>query len=280
MIAPGMFLGVGAAAAWGAGDFAGGLAARRAGGMLVTAGAEVVGFLLLLGAVALLRPDAPTTSTIVLAALAGIAGGLGLAALYRALAMGAMGLVSAVSGVGGVLIPLGVGVLILGNTIQPLQLLGVACALAAIAAASGATTRGVSREAVLLAAVAAIGFGLWFVLIDQAAERDKLWALVISRGTAMLLIGGAVLLRSERSGLRAVLPLVGLAGVADVAANGMAVLAFVTVPVGIVAALSGTYPLATMLLARVVLHEALPRLGLLAVGLGVAAIVLISLGSG
>lgn len=279
MIEPGMLLGVASAAAWGAGDFAGGVAARRASGMLVTAGAEVIGFLLLLGAAAVLRPAAPEATTILLSCLAGVTGGLGLAALYRALSMGAMGLVSAVSGVGGVLIPLGIGVLLLGTTVQPLQLLGVACALAAIAAASGATTRGVSRDAVVLAAVAAIGFGLWFVLIDQAAERDKLWALVISRGTATVLIGAIALVRAERQGLRGVLPLVGFAGLADVAANGMAVLAFVTVPVGIVAALSGTYPLATMLLARVILHEALPRLGLLAVVLGVAGIVLISLGA-
>ena len=247
--------------------------------MLVTAGAEVVGFLLLLGAVAVLRPDVPAASTILLGVLGGITGGVGLAALYRALAMGAMGLVSAVSGVGGVLIPLGVGVLLFGNTVQPLQLLGVGCALAAIAAASGATTRGVSRDAVLLAAVAAIGFGLWFVFMDQAPAGGKLWALVVSRGTATLLIGGAVLLRSERAGLRAVLPLIGIAGLADVTANGMVVLALSTVPVGIVAALSGTYPLATMLLARTVLREALPRLGVLAVALGVAGIVLISVGA-
>ncbi len=279
MIAPGMILGVASAAAWGTGDFAGGVAARRAGGMLVTAGAEVVGLVLLLGAVAVLRPDAPAATTILLGVLGGITGGVGLAALYRALAMGAMGIVSAVSGVGGVLIPLGVGVLLFGNTVQPLQLLGVGCALAAIAAASGATTRGVSRDAVLLAAVAALGFGLWFVFMDQAPEGGKLWALVVGRGTATLLIGGAVVLRSERTGLRTVLPLIGIAGLADVAANGMVVLAFATVPVGIVAALSGTYPLATMLLARTILREALPRLGLLAVVLGVAGIMLISLGA-
>jgi drug/metabolite transporter (DMT)-like permease len=71
---------------------------------------------------------------------------------------------------------------------------------------------------------------------------------------------------------------VAFAGALDVAANGMVVLAFATVPVGIAAALSGTYPLATMLLARTFLGEALPRLGLLAVLLGVSGIVLISIG--
>ena len=149
--------------------------------MLVTGGAQVVGFLLLLVGVLVLRPAAPATETLVLGAVAGVAGGLGLAALYRALGMGAMGLVSAVSGVGGVLIPLVVGIVLWGNVIQPMQLAGVGCALIAIAAASGATTRGVSRDAVLLALTAALGFGLWFVFLDLAAENDQLWALVASR---------------------------------------------------------------------------------------------------
>jgi drug/metabolite transporter (DMT)-like permease len=277
-IEPGIVLGVASAAAWGTGDFAGGLAARRAGGMLVTGGAQLLGFVVLLVAVVILRPAPPPPSTLLLGALGGIAGGLGLAALYRGLALGAMGLVSAVSGVGGVLLPLAIGALLWGTVIQPLQLAGIGCALVAIALASGATTRGVSRDALLLGLVAALGFGLWFVFLDRAAEHGQLWALVASRGSASLVVGGGALLRGDRRQLRQVAPLVALAGLLDVTANGMVVLAFVTIPVGIAAALSGTYPLATMILARVVLGEALPRLGLAAVALAVMGIVLISLG--
>ncbi len=278
MVAPGVLFGVGSAVAWGTGDFAGGLAARRAGGLLVTAGAQLVGFVLLLGAVVIVRPSPPALETIALGAIGGIFGGLGLAALYRGLSLGAMGLVSAVSGIGGVLIPLTLGLLLWGTAVQPLQLVGVGFALAGVAAASGATTRGVPREAVLLAFAAAVGFGFWFVFLSRAAEGDQLWALVAARGSAALLLGGAVVLRSRPSGPRPPLTLIGLAGTMDVTANGMVVLAFATVPVGIAAALSGTYPLATMLLARVLLGEALPRLGVVAVVLGVAGIVLISLG--
>ena len=269
---------MGSAAAWGTGDFAGGLAARRAGGMLVTGGAQVVGFLLLLVAAVILRPAAPTFPTLVLGVLGGIAGGLGLAALYRGLGMGAMGLVSAVSGVGGVLIPLAIGILVWGTPIQPMQLAGVACALVAIAAASGATRQGVDRNALLLGLAAALGFGFWFVFLDRAAEQSQLWALVASRGSASVVVGGGALFAGDRSRLRSVAPLVGLAGMLDVAANGMVVLAFATIPVGIAAALSGTYPLATMILARTVLGEALPRLALVAVALAVIGIGLISLG--
>jgi drug/metabolite transporter (DMT)-like permease len=171
-----------------------------------------------------------------------------------------------------------VGTLLWHTAVQPVQLAGDACALVAIAAASGATTRGVHREAVALGLAAALGFGLWFVFVDRAAEQDQLWALVAARGSASIVVGGSALIRGNLSPLRQVVPLVVLAGMLDVAANGMVVLAFATIPVGIAAALSGTYPLATMVLARTLLGEALPRLGLAAVALAVMGIVLISLG--
>ena len=278
MLESGVLLGVGSAVAWGTGDFAGGLAARRSSGLVVTAGAQLIGLLALLVGVLVLRPAAPQAATIGFGALAGIGGGLGLAALYRGLGLGSMGLVSAVSGLGAVLIPLGVGIWLWGNDVQALQLIGVALALAAVAAASGATTKGVSREGLVLALIAALGFGLWFVFIDRAASHDRLWALVISRASATLLVGGTAAVRARRAA-PPTLPLIAVAGVADVAANAMVVLAFATIPVGVAAALSGTYPLATMLLARVTLKESLPRLGLAAVFLAVAGIVFISLGS-
>lgn len=278
IIEPGILLGVGAAIAWGSGDFAGGLASRRAGSMLVAAGAQIAGFVLLVAGLVILQPPAPSSGTLLLGALGGIAGGIGLAALYAGLAVGAMGLVAAVSAVGGVLVPLAVGSLLFQTSIGPIQLAGVGCALAGVAAASGATIQGANRKAILLALVAALGFGLWFVFLDRAAEQDKLWALVASRGSASLLIGIAALRQTNRAGLRGVAPLIALTGVMDGVANGMVVLSFATIPVGIAAALSGIYPLATMLLARVVLKEALPPLGLVAVVLAVAGIVLISLG--
>jgi drug/metabolite transporter (DMT)-like permease len=48
--------------------------------------------------------------------------------------------------------------------------------------------------------------------------------------------------------------------------------------VGVAAALSGLYPIVTMLLARVLVRDALPPLALAAVLLAVAGIVLIALG--
>jgi drug/metabolite transporter (DMT)-like permease len=84
--------------------------------------------------------------------------------------------------------------------------------------------------------------------------------------------------RSSLPALRSVFPLIVAAGMLDVAANVFFVLARDDISVALAAPLSGLYPLATMILARVVLGERLPRLGLLSVLLAVAGIVLISLG--
>ena len=278
MIQSGVVLALAAAMAWGAGDMAGGVATRRTNWLAASAAAQLVGFALLLGALLILRPSAPTPATVALGAVGGIFGGLALAALYRALATGAMGLVSAISGAGGALIPVAVGALLFQQAVTSLQLAGIVAVLVAIAAASGATVTGVSRRGLLLALTAAVGFGLWFLFLGRAAEGGQLWALVSARGAAAVALGGTALLRHAVSDLRRVRGLVLLAGVMDVTANGLVVTAFASVSVGIAAALSNMYPLSTMLLARVLLGERLPRLGMVAVGLAVAGIVLISLG--
>jgi drug/metabolite transporter (DMT)-like permease len=274
----GIVYGLGAAVAFGTGDFAGGLAARRISGLLVSAAAQAVGLLLLLVAVAFIRPAAPTIEPLLLGAVAGASGGIGLAALYRGLSLGSMGVVTALSGVGSTAVPLLVGVLLLGDAVSQVQLLGVVAAMAAAVTASGATRAGVRPEAIRLAALAAVTLGLWFVFLDLGAEYDELWALVASRASAAVLIGALAVARGQAATMLRSWPLVLAAGALDVTGNAAFVLARGEVPVGVAAALAGLYPVITMLLARVALREQLPPLAVAAVGLAVTGIVLISVG--
>lgn len=274
----GISAGIAAALSFGAGDFSGGMAARRAGGLAVAAAVQWVGLLALLVGAAILRPALPDGGALGIGLAAGIAGGIGLAALYAGLALGAMGLVAALSSLGSVVIPVLVGALT-GTLLAPLQLGGVGLAGVAAMTAGGASRAGVSRAALALAGVAAVAFGSWYVLLDLAAAAgDPLWVLLASRLSSAVLISGVVAVRGRPSGLRDVAPLVVLAGLLDVGGNIGFVVARDTIPVGLAAALSGLYPLVTMLLARVVIGEALPRLGLIAVGLAIAAVALISVG--
>ncbi len=275
----GVLFGLGSAIAFGSGDFTGGFAARRVNGFTVAGMAHATGLVLVLGLLAVLRPPLPSAGSLAIGAVAGIFGGVGLVALYRGLSLGSMGIVAALSGVGSVGIPVFASYA-LGNAPMSIgQWLGIALAVFAIAAASGATRAGVDPAAIAFGVAAAIGFGLWFLLLDLAAQGGgEAWALVASRTASTVLIGGIALLRRQFGGLRGAWPIILLAGLLDVTGNATFVVARGLVPVGIAAALSGLYPIVTMLLARAVLRESLPALGLAAVTLAVLGIALISLG--
>lgn len=276
MLTGGVGAGLLAALSFGAGDFAGAVASRRAGALAVVAGAHSIGLVALLAAVAWFAPPIPGLGSIAVGLFAGVAGAAGLAALYRGMALGTMGLVTALSGVGSLAIPLAVGALV-GASIGPLQLLGVGCAAAAGVAASGASRTELGRQALLLAAAAAVSFGAWYVLIDIAASgADPLWALVFSRAASAGLTAAFAIGRVHRE--RFPLRIVAAAGLLDVGGNAFYVLSLDLLPIGLAAALTGLYPIVTMLLARILLGERLPRLGQAGVALALVGILLISLG--
>ncbi len=273
----GVIAGIFGALSFGAGDFLGAVAARRAGALIVVAGAHGVGLIALLIGAAIFRPPLPEAGAIGIGLAAGVAGVAGLGALYRGMTLGSMGLVTSLAGAGSLALPLVAGAL-LGAVISPLQLVGVACAAAAAAAASGASTDELGRRSLLLAGAAAVSFGAWYVLLDLAARNgDPLWALVFSRAGSSLIAGAVV---AARGFDRSTVPvgIVVIAGLFDVGGNVLYVLAREQMHLGLAAALIGIYPIVTMILARVVLGERLTRLGQLGVGQPLAGIVLISAG--
>lgn len=277
MQSTGIVAGLLGALSFGGGDFAGASAARRAGALLAVAGAHGIGLVALLVALAAIRPPAPGVDAVAFGSAAGIAGVVGLAALYRGMSVGSMGLVTALAGAGSLLLPLAVGAL-RGDPVAPLQLVGVGCAAAAAAAASGASRGDLGRRALALAGVAAVGFGAWYVLIDLAAAADDwLWALVFSRGASAAIATAVVAVRGFD---RASVPwtILVVAGLLDVGGNVLFVLARDAIPIGLAAALVGLYPIVTMLLARFVIGERLPALGMVGVVLAVLGILLISAG--
>jgi len=273
----GIAAGVLGALSFGTGDFAGAVAARRAGVLIVVAGAHSVGLVALLIGVILVRPPLPDLGAVSIGLVAGVAGLVGLAALYRGMAIGSMGLVTSLSGAGSLVIPLIAGAL-LGGSVMPLQLLGVACAAGAAAAAGGASGDEVGRRSLALAGLAAVSFGAWYVLIDLAARAgDPLWALVFSRAASAGIAAAFVVARRvDRA--RAPYRIIAIAGIFDVGGNALYVVAREQMPIGLAAALIGIYPVVTMLLARFVLGEHLPRLGQIGVALALLGIVLISIG--
>jgi len=265
------------ALSFGAGDFAGAVAARRAGALVAVAGAHTIGLVALLVAALIIRPPTPSGEAVLIGLAAGVAGVAGLAALYRGMSIGKMGIVTSLAGCGSLALPLSAGAF-LGHQVGPIQLAGVAAAGLAAAAAGGASRGDVERQALLLAGAAAVSFGAWYVLIDLAARAgDPLWALVTSRAASSAIVLSILAVRGVRVQGLPVAILVA-AGLFDVGGNAFFVIAREEIPLGLAAALVGLYPVVTVLLARFLLGEHLPRLGQVGVALAAIGIVLISLG--
>src|SRR5262249_23617584 len=108
-ILTGVGFGLASAASWGAGDFCGGLATRRAGGYPVVIGSQLVGATAVLILALAIGEAMPPLSNMVWCGVPGLAGAAGLLALYRALAMGRMGVAAPISGVLSAAIPVVVG---------------------------------------------------------------------------------------------------------------------------------------------------------------------------
>lgn len=273
-------LALGAAAAWGTGDFLGGLASRRAHVLAVLLVSQAVG-LAGLAAWLLVVRDAPPGNGGLLAALgAGVAGAVGLACLYRGMAIGAMGVVAPTSAASPI-VPLVFDVA-RGTPPSIVQLLGIGLALAGIALVAREPGR-IGRRAsagVGLAVSAALGFGLFFVGLDVAADESVVWATFAARAAAVgaVAIAAAVVVHGRGRSILAVrpqLPLVIGVGLFDTGANVLLAIATTRGLVSVVALLGSLYPVATILLARLVLHERLSvsrRLGALVALTGAALV--------
>ena len=224
--------------------------------LTVLALSQVAGFCAVLVWLALSGDGFPGWGAAVWAVAAGFDGCFGLGALYRGMAVGAMGIVAPVSAVSAV-IPFTVGV-VSGERPGILQLVGIVLALAGVALASREPAdRGGGRAAgVGLALVAALGFGLYFVFLDQAAEESVPFAVTAARGTSSLLALAAAMAvgASLRPGARHV-PVLVAVGLCDVAANVLFGLASTRGFLSVVSVLSSLYPIVTVGLAALLLHE-------------------------
>lgn len=269
---------------WGIGDFAGGKATQRAGALLVVWVSKLVSLPLL--AIYLIAMYVPITAIgLTWGAMAGVAGLVGLVLFYRALSAGAMTIVAPVTGVTSAAIPVVVG-LVWGERPSGARLLGIGCALLAIALVSIAPNPSgrpqvVSWRLIAVALGSGAGFGLFFILLavanEAAGNSVGLWPIAGSQLSA-LIIGGLLILMVRPGpwprgvGLRFTM----VAGPCDMTANALFLLAARTGDLSIVAPLAALYPVTTVILALVIDHERLRGVQIAGLAFAVAALVLVS----
>ncbi len=165
----------------------------------------------------------------------------------------------------GVTVPVVIGVAS-GDRPSALQAVGLAVTFAGVILASrevheeeGDGARD-ARLAIVLALIAAVGFGLFFTLTDAVADDSILWLLLLGRCASIAALTVIVVVRPPvvRPRRADLLPLAAI-GALDLLATGLYALAMTEGLLSVVSVIGALYPVATLLLARALLKERLHR---------------------
>jgi drug/metabolite transporter (DMT)-like permease len=270
-------LALGSSVVWGCADFGGGSLARRLPVLAVTVLSQAAGFVALLFALGV-RDDLGARS-FVLGVIGGVGGGIGLAAFYRALSLGTMSVVSPIAACSAV-VPFAVSVAT-GERPATIAVAGAVLALAGAVLASVEERRSASPEralAIVLACVTAGALGL-FVYFLGLGSRDGvvLSTLVGARvGSLGVLILLAVAQRATVRLPARALGAVAAVGLADVTANALFAFASGHGLLALVSVLGSLYPVMTLFLAHVFLHERLTRAQQIGVAVALTGVITIA----
>jgi len=277
------FLALASAALYGAADFLGGLASRRASTIAIVLVSQAAGLIPLVLLLVVL-PGAPSGQDFVWGAIAGLAGSVGVALLYRALAIGTMSIVAPTTAVCAVMVPVLVEAF-RGERLPPLTQGGIGLAVVAIvlvsqqdspASGDAGPARRMIPPGIGLALMSGVAIGLFFLALARTSAGAGLWPLFASRGLSMLVFGAMA--AAGPQGLRLdgqVLKIAVACGVVDMLANALYLLASRGGPLSVVVTLASLYPASTVVLARVVAGERLSRRQGIGVACALAAVVVI-----
>ena len=270
--APVVALGLAAALAWGAGDFAGGLVSRRAPLLGVTLFVQAIGIVLAFAFWARQGEVVPGPADIAWATLAGVGAAVGIVGIYGALAVGPMSIVAPLVGVLGASVPVIVGIVLEGVP-SWLVVAGIVLALVAVVLVAGASSSesGGGRRGLLLALMGGSGIGVYSVAVSRVADDMVFGPLFVARVAATVVVVGVILVTrgSWRLPRSAWLLVSGIALI-DLLGNASYVLATQVGDLAVATILGSLYPVATVLLAAVILREQItPRI---AIGIATAAL--------
>jgi drug/metabolite transporter (DMT)-like permease len=270
---------------WGISDFLGGLKSRSFAVPVVLACTYLASLTVMTLFVAG-RGEGPPSSEAILSGLAaGVFGIMGLAAFYRALAIGTMSIVAPIASTG-VALPVLVG-LATGDQPGLLRSLGLAAAVVGVVLASREDDAAIAdarlqRQSTVLAVVAGLGFGTYFVLAEISSRDDVAWALLLSRVAAAPLVVALAIVALRRGGRRprgrdlAVLVVIGLL---DLAANLAYNISTTLGELSTVAVASSLYPVTTVLMAAALLGERVRGIQRVGVVVALCGVVMISAGA-
>ncbi len=262
---------------WGTSDFFAGLASRRHPAVVVVGWTQGLA-LVVVSTIVSIRWQHFTLETWPLwSVAAGLAGMVGLICFYSALSAGTMGVVAPIASLG-VVVPVVLGVAS-GETPSAWAWVGMLVAVIGVTLASGPELSGeVGPRPVLLASVAAVAFGLALFCLDRGARESALLTLWGMRLTSVsILVVAALVVRSVGTVRPREIPGLLAIGCGDLAANFLFGIASSRGQVSIASVLGSLYPVATIILARIVIGERLRRIQQVGVVLALGGAVVIAL---
>jgi drug/metabolite transporter (DMT)-like permease len=277
----GILLALSSALAYGAADFIGGVGSRRHSSWQVVLVGQAAGALVMLAA-GLMVPGSPVAPDFAWALLAGVGSATGSIFLFRGLARGRMGLVAPISAVGAAVVPVLVGLVVLGERPGWLVWVGVLAALPGIWLVSRGTASdrpAGTQRALVDGAIAGAGLGVLFIALAQISADAGLLPLAANQliGALLTMVAAASVGQPWRP-CRGVLGWGSASGVLGASGTLAFVVATGTTGLGIAGVLASLYPAVTVLLAAGVLGERIGTGQRAGIGICTLAVATLALG--
>jgi drug/metabolite transporter (DMT)-like permease len=273
-------LGLLAALAVGTSDFLGGHTSRRADSTVVTAGSNLIGFVLA-GAVALIVGGEINGADVAWGVVGGASVSFGLVALYAGYARSRVSIAAPIAGVGAAALPVIVGSIAGDDNLSGRAASGVALGLVAIALVSinSSDQQGSVGASMLYGLGGAVGIGGFFLCLARTSEESGLWPIVTARASgsvvlALTLVATGTALRIDR---HIALPLVGIAALIT-AGNTCFLFATRLGSTSVAAVVTSLFPAVTVFWAWLVFRERLRLVQMAGLGIALVAVGLIASG--
>ncbi|MCH2408473.1 MAG: DMT family transporter [Acidimicrobiales bacterium] len=245
---------------WGFGGFFAGQASRR-GSLLPTLTLDIFIGLFLVVPLAFSIADTFTWRDFLIGGLAGLFGMSGAAFLYAGMKKAAYVTVIPVSGVAGALFPVLWG-LVDGDSLSVLQIAGILVGLISIALASGVSLQTFKgpiaglRDGIL----AGLGFGGFYIVIENTSNDTEPWGAVASRLFPLLiLIFILFLIKDKPKPSKEAFPFIVGSGLSNACASTCFLLAVNRGLLSVTSLLSALYPAITVVLAHFLIKEKMTR---------------------
>lgn len=242
----------------GSADFVGGYASKRLPAVVVVWLSQCIGLSLVVTLVVASGTRSDDHAYVLWAVGAGQSLLLGLVAFYTALASGKMGVVAPIAALG-VVLPVTWALVVGHEQLSIGQFVGIALAIVGIVLASGPELEGgAGLRPLMLAVLAGMGFGVLTICLAEGSSDEPLMTTFVSRVSLLLSLTAFLFITRQfvpSAWGRASAPTVVLLGLLDVGALLSAAYAMSIGLISVVSVLCSLYPVATVVLARVILKE-------------------------